>query len=90
MHKRIKWEIYSEYGFRTRIGRTLEKTSSSIAHVDPALLDSMSQKLLEILKNEIGGFESLEEKSVKLFLSGFLIHLKNRGGLYYKELDFCI
>lgn len=88
VHKRIKWEIYSEYGFRTRIGRTLEKTSSSIAHVDPALLDSMSQKLLEILKNEIGGFESLEEKSVKLFLSGFLIHLKNRGGLYYKERIF--
>ncbi|MDA3918453.1 MAG: DEAD/DEAH box helicase [Deltaproteobacteria bacterium] len=87
VHKRIEWEIYSEYGFRTRIGRTLEKTSSSIAHANPALLDAMSQKLLGILKNEIGGFEKLNTKSVKLFLSGFLTHLKNRGGLYYTELD---
>jgi len=87
VHKRIEWEIYSEYGFRTRIGRTLEKTSSSIAHVDPALFDTISPKLLEILKNEIGGFERLDTKTVKLFLSGFLTHLKNRGAIYYSELD---
>ncbi len=87
VHKRIEWEIYSEYGFRTRIGRTLEKTGSSIAYVDPALLDTVSEILLESIENEIGGFERLDIKTVKLFLSGFLTHLKNRGAIYYKELD---
>jgi len=31
--KRIGWEIYSEYGFRARIGRTLEKSGCSVLHL---------------------------------------------------------
>jgi DEAD/DEAH box helicase domain-containing protein len=87
VNKRIEWEIYTEYGFRTRIGRTLEKTSSSIAHVAPSLFDVLSQTLLEKLKNEFGGFENLDKKSLDLFVSGFLTHLKNRGAIYYDQLD---
>ena len=32
VNSRIGWEIVSEYGFQARIGRTLEKTSSSVAY----------------------------------------------------------
>jgi len=87
VEKRIEWEIYSEYGFRTRIGRTLEKTSSSIAYFKPELLENATGKIIEVIRNEIGGLEKLDEHTLKLFLSGLLVHLKNQGGIYYNELN---
>ena len=31
---RVQWEIYSEFGFNSRIGRTLEKTGASAVYFD--------------------------------------------------------
>ena len=85
--KRIEWEIISEYGFRARIGRTLEKTSSSVAHVDTEKLTQIIDMLLPNLQNKIGGLKNLKKQSLKRFIIGFLTHMKNQGGIYYHELD---
>ncbi|MCK5723008.1 MAG: hypothetical protein KAI84_10760, partial [Gammaproteobacteria bacterium] len=87
VEKRIEWEIFSEYGFRTRIGRTLEKTSSSVAHLNFDLLDNAAMQILEQIQNEIGGFKNLDEHTLKVFILGLLVHMKNQGSIYYQELD---
>lgn len=84
---RIEWEIHAEYAFRCRIGRTLEKTGSSVAHPDAALLDRITTEALEPLRNEIGGLRSLDEPPLKTFLMGVLVHLKQQGGVYHSALD---
>ncbi|MDO9528357.1 MAG: DEAD/DEAH box helicase [Syntrophales bacterium] len=84
--KRIEWEIYSEYGFSARIGRTLEKTGSSVAHVDTKLLDEITDLLLEMLRNEIGEMRGLDEMTLRRFLAGFCVHLKNHGAILHPVL----
>ncbi|RLB65522.1 MAG: hypothetical protein DRH04_10405, partial [Deltaproteobacteria bacterium] len=79
--RRVGWEIFSEYGFRTRIGRTLEKTGSSVVCLNKELLRQVVDRLGEALRNEFEGFRNLEEKPLVQFLLGLLLHLKNRGGI---------
>lgn len=85
--QRVEWEILAEYGFRARIGRTLEKTSSSIAFPDPELLSKVRGKLLETIQNEIGTLRSLDQETLNRFLAGILTQLKNRGGIEFSILE---
>jgi DEAD/DEAH box helicase domain-containing protein len=85
--RRIGWEIISEYGFQSRIGRTLEKTGSSVAYVDQELLNGLVAKLIEPIRNEIGGFRELDELSLTRFLLGLIVHLKNQGGILQPVLE---
>ncbi len=87
VEKRIDWEITSEYGFRTRIGRTLEKTSSSVAYVDMNLLERVVEKTGAVLRNELGGLRKLGEKELYRFLLGMVVHLKNQGGIDHPGLE---
>jgi len=79
--RRIAWEILSEYGFRARIGRTLEKTGCSIATPDTDRLDPAITQITEQLANEIGGWNALEPSDVAVFLQGFVSHLRTKGAL---------
>ena len=87
VNNRIGWEIVSEYGFMARIGRTLEKTGSSIVYIDPVLLTKAAKQMLEPLRNEIGQLRKLDLKPLIRFLLGLIIHLKNQGGIYIPALD---
>jgi DEAD/DEAH box helicase domain-containing protein len=82
VNRRIGWEIISEYGYQARIGRTLEKTGSSVAYFDQEILKRSVKRLLEPIRNEIGGFRGLEEASLTRFLLGLIIHIKNQGGIF--------
>lgn len=79
--RRIGWEIISEYGFQARIGRTLEKTGSSVAYFDPELLKMAAKRMLEPIRNEIGGFRALDEDRLTRFLLGLIVHIKDQGGI---------
>jgi len=87
INQRIEWEIVSEYGFLTRIGRTLEKTSSSVIGIDPVRLSSAVDKMLEPIQNEFEPLRKIEPDRLTRFLLGVLIHLKNQGGIYLPTLD---
>ena len=86
VNKRISWEICAEYGFNCRIGRTLEKTGSSTAYINQEDLNDLTPKLLQILQNENGGLRELDEFSLKRFLLGMMINLKNQGGIIHEGL----
>ncbi|MFC1835755.1 DEAD/DEAH box helicase, partial [Thermodesulfobacteriota bacterium] len=85
--QRIGWEICSEYGFNTRIGRTLEKTGSSILHVDPDKLEAVVNRLLEPFQNEFGQLRDLDATTLRRFVLGILVHLKNQGGVIHHALE---
>ena len=81
VENRIKWEILSEYGFRARIGRTLERTSCSIATVDDERLAEIMPSLLERLTNEVGGWQNLTIEELKRSIIGLLTQIRTRGGV---------
>lgn len=83
--RRLRWEIVSEYTFNCRIGRTLEKTGSSVATVSQTMLDNMSESLLEVLRN-CGGLRSLDQTTFIRFIHGILMQMKNKGGVDLPEL----
>ncbi len=87
INNRIGWEIFSEYGFQARIGRTLEKTSSSVGYLDPSHLEQATDRMLEAIQNEIGLLRRINRDLLTRFLLGLIVHLKNQGGIYLPALD---
>lgn len=79
--KRIAWEILSEYGFRARIGRTLEKTGCSIVTPDHTRLSAAVERITDKLANEIGGWSGLEPTALAVFLLGMLTHMRTKGAI---------
>ena len=84
--RRISWEIASEYGFNSRIGRTLEKTGCSIAFVERERLKEVAAKLPDVLRNEIGGLKQIDEAVVLRLLTGMLVQLKTKGAIDHPAL----
>lgn len=83
--KRIDWEIWSEYGFDARIGRTLEKTGSSVLAADPQTLQRATDSILPRLQNEIGPLRDLEGNLLRRLLAGLVVALKNKGAIEHPE-----
>lgn len=83
---RIAYEIANEYGLQARIGRSLPRTGSSTAAVDPKLLDAATDILLERLRNEVGGLRTLSRSALRQFLLGALHHLREVGGIDHPQL----
>jgi len=86
LKRRIDWEIISEYGFNGRIGRTLEKTGSSVACVDREKLRDAADTLCETLRNEIGILQDLDQEIVSRFMVGLLNQMRTKGALFHPAL----
>lgn len=81
---RLDWEICSEYGFSSRIGRTLDRSGASLVYVDVA---SALPSMLETLQNSLGSLRSLTLASLSYFVHGLLLHMKYRGAIAHSMLD---
>jgi DEAD/DEAH box helicase domain-containing protein len=86
VERRIRWEIFAEYGFAARIGRTLEKSGSSVAGADPAGIERAVDTLHEHLRESVGVLREVARADVERFLLGMLTQLRNRGALYQSDL----
>jgi DEAD/DEAH box helicase domain-containing protein len=86
VRKRLDWEIWSEYTHNCRIGRSLEKTGSSTVQPRLETFETAAAAVLVRLQNEIGGLREIGLDAVRRFLHGFLLNLKNRGGVWHEEL----
>jgi DEAD/DEAH box helicase domain-containing protein len=86
LHRRLDWEVWSEYGFDARIGRTLEKTGSSTLAISQAQLSAAVAACFDPLCNEIGELRDLERERLTRFLTGIIVALKNKGGIAHAEL----
>lgn len=87
VERRIEWEVLAEFGHRSRIGRTLEKSGGAVPAPDPERLEGVVERLRQVISNEIGGFRDLDVDSVRVLLLGFLDHLRTRGGVYQEWLE---
>lgn len=87
VNKRLRWEVFSEYGFDSRIGRTLEKSGTSIAHAEPGLLDDACRELLIKLQNEVEACRSAVLDDVRRLVCGLVNHLRTNGAVYISFLE---
>jgi len=85
INKRIDWMVYSEFGFKSHIGRTLERSAASSMYVND--LSKISDKVLPLIQNEIEIFRDISKESLERFILGFLIYLKDSGAIYNKHLQ---
>jgi len=84
--RRVRWEVWSAYGFRARVGRTLEKTGSSVAALDPDRLGEAESQLTPRLRNVAGDLREVPAGEVRRFIRGLITHLKNQGAIFHPEL----
>lgn len=87
VERRVAWEIASEFGFNSRIGRTLEKSGAAIAFVDPEHIGAAARILCEKLREKAGGFGAIKEEEATALLGGLIHRLRTGGGIYHEELD---
>jgi DEAD/DEAH box helicase domain-containing protein len=87
LKKRLSWEISMEYGFTARVGRSLEKVGSSVAYIDPALLDEVAEIIALRLPEEIGTIESISKDAVHHFIQGLLERTRIRGGIVHPLIE---
>jgi len=86
LRARVSWEIFMEYGFNARLGRSLEKVGSSTAAFDTEYLEHAAEKLFLILTEEIGLLRNVSPDQIQHFLIGFLERSRTRGGIYHPLL----
>jgi DEAD/DEAH box helicase domain-containing protein len=53
----------------------------------PEIFEAAVKSVTLRLQNEIGGLRQVEPESVRAFLLGFLLNLKNRGGVWHDALE---
>lgn len=83
--KRVHWEILSEYGYRAQIGRTLEKSSCSIAAIKREVLTRWGEDIRMKLTETIGPLRNLTLEQTSQFLLAFVRMMRVRGGI---EADY--
>lgn len=87
INQRLNWEIHSEYGFDSRIGRTLEKSGVSIVHLEPGLLDTLCTDLKFRLENEVEACRGADPEKISRLVNGILYHLRTNGAVYLPFLE---
>ena len=84
--QRIQWEVYSEFGFNSRIGRTLEKTGSSSVFFDPEKLKQVWNVLQDwVRQNDVSG--TINEEDLVRFTNLILHRSRTRGALNHLFLS---
>ena len=86
--KRLDWMIYSEYGYKSNIGRTLERAGASVAYVDN--FSGVVDDVLHLLKNDVEMLRDITYAQINKFILGFLLHLKKQGAIESDHLGMYI
>ncbi|MEI6148754.1 MAG: DEAD/DEAH box helicase, partial [bacterium] len=85
--RRTAWEIASEFGFNSRIGRTLEKSGAAVAHPDAQTVMKAASILRERLREKTGGLGDVTERELTCTLLGLLHRLRTGGGIFHPEME---
>lgn len=83
--ERLSWEITSEFGFNSLIGRTLEKTASAVAAVPSEHINTAAERIKERVSEEIGGV-SIPLAALCQYIEGLLISMRQKGAVDHPAL----
>jgi DEAD/DEAH box helicase domain-containing protein len=85
--KRLRWEALVEFGLRSRIGRTLERTGTASVALDEPGLKVAAKALGAKLREELGTLKDIPDDKVESFLLGLLTHARHKGAFYDSVLQ---
>lgn len=88
--RRLRWEIVSELGFNSRIGRTLEKSGAAIAYVGPEVVAAAADRLRRALSEKAGGFANVTVEELSRLIVSWLHRLRTGGGIFERELELYV
>ena len=83
---RLRWEVAAEFGYRSRLGSSVEQAGALAAAVDPAAIGELLPALLSQLQNEIEPLRGVRLGPLQQLVVGLLQHLRQRGGIALPEL----
>lgn len=83
---RVDWEICSEFGMMSRIGRTLEKTGSGATYFREEDLRQVFRKIEPWLRENNMAYVAEREDLFLKFANGILHRLRSRGGVDHEFL----
>lgn len=87
LQQRLAFEILSELGFKSRIGRSLERSGSVASYYKQDDLELCLKGLLNALQEHVGTLRELSYEPLQRFVLGFLAHLRIGGGIYSPDLE---
>lgn len=83
---RLRWEVACEFGYRSRLGSSVEQAGSLAAAGDPRAVGALLPALISRLQNEIEPLRQARTGEVHQLVAGLLHHWRQRGGLDLPEL----
>jgi DEAD/DEAH box helicase domain-containing protein len=80
--ERLTWEIVQQFGHRSAVGPSLERSATCSVSFDPQALDRAVASIHLRLANEIEILRTISPLQVRQLILGILHHLRQRGGIF--------
>jgi len=80
INKRLVWEVLSEFGIKSLIGRSLERTGVATIYWNPEIIEDAAQALVDASRERLG--YSLPLVNAKYMLWGISLRMKRQGAIY--------
>lgn len=87
VQQRLQWEVLQEFGLRSQLGRTLERSEVATVVADPDLLAQSALALQQRWGEEIGHLRDVSLGQVQAYLSALLQQWRLRGTFYHPVLE---
>lgn len=78
--KRLAWEALSEFGIKSLIGRSLERTGVATVYWSPELIEQAAQNLVDASRESMGF--SLSIGNAQYMLWGIALRMKRQGAFF--------
>ena len=79
---RLRWETLAELGYRSTIGRTLERTRAAAVGVDRERFERAAARAYLRVREEFGSLRGITEETVRALLLGILRRMRERGAIW--------
>ena len=79
--ERLRWDTLAELGYRSAIGRTLERTRAAAVGADREALERASRGAHLRIREQFGALRDLAPAAVRSLLVGVLRRMKDRGAI---------
>lgn len=84
---RMEWEVVREFGFQSRIGRTLEKSRAAACYLAPEPLDRCAAEVTKHLREMGSDFSKVSEGDVARLIAVICERQRISGGLYHRFIE---